>query len=139
MFCSGEVLYGMVTPVRVERCKVRRVGAWLDLKNLQGKRAARVQFITNMKLYTVREVATIFKASERTIYTWIEAGYLRAVQIAEGNMIRIREEDLIDFIQRHLTIPEDIPQTLRSPSKSRIIANMKANMKSLLEEGESLK
>ncbi len=92
-----------------------------------------------MKLYTVREVATLFKASERTIYTWIEMGYLRAVQIAEGNMIRIREEDLIDFIQRHLTISEDVPQTLRSPSKSRIIANMKANMKSLLEEKEGLK
>ena len=92
-----------------------------------------------MKLYTVREVAKLFKASERTIYTWIEMGYLRAVQIAEGNMIRIREEDLIDFIQRHLTIPEDVPQALRSPNKSRIIVNMKVNMKSLLEEEENLK
>lgn len=88
-----------------------------------------------MKLYTVREVAKIFKASERTIYTWIEMGYLRAVQIAEGNMIRIREEDLIDFIQKHLTISEDIRQGLRSPRKSRVITNMK----SLLEEEENLK
>lgn len=105
------------------------------VKNLQGKMITRTQFITNMKLYTVREVATIFKASERTIYSWIEMGYLRAVQVAEGNMIRIREEDLKDFIQRHLTIAEEIPQTLKSPKKSRIIANMK----SLLEERESLR
>jgi len=96
-----------------------------------------MQFITyaDMKLYTVREVATIFKASERTIYSWIEMGYLRAVQIAEGSMVRIREEDLIDFIQRHLTISEDIPQALKSPKKSRIIANMK----SLLEGRDILK
>lgn len=94
-----------------------------------------MQFITNMKLYTVREVATLFKASERTVYTWIQSGYLRAVQIAEGNMIRIREEDLIDFIQKHLTTSEDVRQGLRSPRKSRVITNMK----SLLEEEESLK
>lgn len=71
------------------------------------------------QLYSVAQVAAFFGVSPRTIYSWIDAGYLNAVKLPSGT-IRIRRSDLVKFIQENLTISEDIPQRLRCVNKSPI-------------------
>ena len=63
-------------------------------------------------LYTVKEVAQLFRKSERTVYRWIEEGKLRAYLLGEGFSISrtnktnvlIPEWALKEFIQ--INIPE---------------------------------
>jgi len=56
-----------------------------------------------MKLYTVKEVAEILRVSKRTIYSYIDAGYLRAIQVGEKKAIRIPEEAVYEFVTRNQT------------------------------------
>ncbi len=53
-------------------------------------------------LLKVSEVAKLFRVSERTIYTWIEMGYLRAIN--KPGCIRIPKEAIIEFIDENQTI-----------------------------------
>jgi excisionase family DNA binding protein len=53
-------------------------------------------------LLKVSEVAKLFRVSERTIYTWIEMGYLRAFN--KPGCIRIPKEAIIEFIDENQTI-----------------------------------
>ncbi len=53
---------------------------------------------------SVSEVAFILGVSTRQVHRWIERGLLPAVRV--GRLVRIREEDLNAFIQRHRTVPE---------------------------------
>jgi len=50
------------------------------------------------QLYLVREVAEILRLTDRTLYTYIKDGRLKATKI--GNRWKITEEDLRDFITR---------------------------------------
>jgi len=62
-----------------------------------------------MKLYTVKEVAQILRLSERTIYTYIEFGYLRAIQIGEKKALRIPEDALHEFLEVNQTVFKIVP------------------------------
>ena len=48
---------------------------------------------TVVRLLTVPEVADLARVSERTAYTWIERGLLRAVRPAGTRVTRIRAAD----------------------------------------------
>lgn len=51
-----------------------------------------------MKYLTVKEVAKYFRVSERTVYNWIEFGYLRALKIGEGRgTVRVPVDALEEF------------------------------------------
>jgi excisionase family DNA binding protein len=41
------------------------------------------------EFYTVKEAAEYFNVSKRTIYNWIDAGIIRAVQVGSNSTIRI--------------------------------------------------
>lgn len=59
--------------------------------------------------YTVREVAAILKVAERTVYNWVEFGYMKAIKVGspEGKgTIRIPESALQEFIKKYTTIEE---------------------------------
>ncbi len=61
------------------------------------------------KFYKVAEVADLLEVSHRTVYNWIDWGYLKGIKVGEGKgTIRIPEDALIEFIQKNLTIPEPI-------------------------------
>ncbi len=63
-----------------------------------------------MKLYKVSEIAEFFQVAERTIYNWIEFGYLRAIKVGEGRgTIRVPEDALKEFCQKNQTIIETFP------------------------------
>lgn len=49
-----------------------------------------------MKYYTVKEVAELFKVVPKTVYLWTYEGKLKFSKM--GNMIRISQEDLDEFI-----------------------------------------
>jgi len=66
-----------------------------------------------MELYTVEEVAKILKLSKRTIYTYVELGYLRAVQVSEKKAIRIPKEALEEFLKVNQTVFAITPLTRR--------------------------
>ena len=66
-----------------------------------------------MKLYTVKEVAQILRLSERTIYTYIEFGYLRAIQIGEKKSLRIPEDALREFLEVNQTVFKIVPRSRR--------------------------
>lgn len=67
-----------------------------------------------MKLYRVCEVAQIFRVAERTIYNWIEWGYLRAIKVGDGKgTIRIPEDAIKEFIDNNQTLYESIPPKRR--------------------------
>jgi excisionase family DNA binding protein len=66
-----------------------------------------------MKLYTVKEVAQILRLSERTIYTYIEFGYLRAIQIGEKKALRIPEDALREFLEVNQTVFKIVPRSRR--------------------------
>ncbi len=86
-------------------------------------------------LYTVREVAQILKVAERTVYNWIEGGYLRAVQVDHKKTVRIRKEDLEEFLTNNLTTAMEFKTSLKAPARSPVIERL---VKSLLEEGKNL-
>lgn len=49
-----------------------------------------------MKLYTLREVEQILKVTQRTLYTYIQNGQLKATKI--GKYWRVKHADLMDFV-----------------------------------------
>jgi len=51
-----------------------------------------------LKLYTLREVTDILKVSQRTLYTYIQDGKLKATKI--GKYWRVKHADMMDFINR---------------------------------------
>ena len=52
--------------------------------------------MSEVKIYTLDEVADILKISKRTLYTYIKEGKLHAVKI--GKSWRVSEENLQSFI-----------------------------------------
>lgn len=63
-----------------------------------------------MKLYKVSEIAELFRVSERTVYNWIDWGYMRAIKIGEGRgTIRVPEDAVNEFIENNQTIIESLP------------------------------
>jgi excisionase family DNA binding protein len=63
-----------------------------------------------MKLYTVDEVAQILRLSKRTVYSYIEYGYLRAIQVGEKKALRIPDDALQEFLEKNQTVPEILPR-----------------------------
>ena len=49
-----------------------------------------------LKLYTLREVEKILKVTQRTLYTYIQEGTLKATKI--GKYWRVKHADLMDFV-----------------------------------------
>jgi excisionase family DNA binding protein len=66
-----------------------------------------------MKLYTVDEVAQILRLSKRTVYSYIEFGYLRAIQVGEKKALRIPEDALHEFLKLNQTVFEIVPRPRR--------------------------
>jgi excisionase family DNA binding protein len=63
-----------------------------------------------LKLLKVSEVAEIFQVAERTVYNWIDWGYLRAIKVGEGRgTIRIPEDALEEFIFNNYTVEKGFP------------------------------
>lgn len=54
--------------------------------------------MTEIKLYTVEEIAELLKLSKRTIYSYIHAGELEAVKV--GRFWRVPAENLAEFTSR---------------------------------------
>jgi len=71
-----------------------------------------------MKLYTVDEVAQILRLSKRTVYSYIEFGYLRAIQVREKKALRIPEDALNEFLKLNQTVFEAMPLPRRAKNKS---------------------
>lgn len=62
-----------------------------------------------MKLYKVSEIAEIFQVAERTVYNWIEWGYLRAIKVGEGRgTIRVPEDAVDEFITNNQTVIKNL-------------------------------
>lgn len=51
------------------------------------------------KFLTVREVATLMRVSNMTVYRLIKSGSLKAVQV--GNRYRVKEEDVHQYLDDH--------------------------------------
>jgi len=71
-----------------------------------------------MKLYTVDEVAQILRLSKRTVYSYIEFGYLRAIQVGEKKALRIPEDALNEFLKLNQTVFEIVPLSKRTKKKN---------------------
>jgi excisionase family DNA binding protein len=71
-----------------------------------------------MKFYTVDEVAQILRLSKRTVYSYIEAGYIRAIQVGERKALRIPEDALQEFLKLNQTTFEIVPLPRRAKKKS---------------------
>jgi len=55
-----------------------------------------------LRLYTTAEAAAILNVSLRTLQGWIREGQLPHVRLGEGGrLVRIRAQDLEDFIQQN--------------------------------------
>jgi excisionase family DNA binding protein len=72
-----------------------------------------------MKLYTVNEVAQILRLSKRTVYSYIEFGYLRAIQVGEKKALRIPEDALNEFLKLNQTVFEIVPFPRRTKKKTK--------------------
>lgn len=51
----------------------------------------------SIKVYTLHEVESILKVSQRTVYNYIKGGQIKAVKV--GREWRITEEALRDFLE----------------------------------------
>jgi excisionase family DNA binding protein len=71
-----------------------------------------------MKFYTVDEVAQILRLSKRTVYSYIEAGYIRAIQVGERKALRIPEDALQEFLKLNQTVFEIVPLSRCAKKKS---------------------
>jgi excisionase family DNA binding protein len=63
-----------------------------------------------MKLYTVDEVAQLLRLSKRTVYSYIQFGYLRAIQVGEKKALRIPDDALREFLEKNQTVQEVLPR-----------------------------
>ena len=59
--------------------------------------------MTDIRVYTLDEVADIMKVTKRTLYNYIKAGTLKAVKM--GKYWRVTEDALRDFTE-HGTQPD---------------------------------
>lgn len=55
---------------------------------------------SNLNIYTLEEVAQVFKVSLRTVYRWVESGQLKSSKLGRKTY-RVFEKDLIDFMNKH--------------------------------------
>jgi excisionase family DNA binding protein len=60
--------------------------------------------MTEIRVYTLDEVADILKVTKRTLYNYIKAGTLHAVKM--GKYWRVSEETLRDFISIGTPTPD---------------------------------
>jgi excisionase family DNA binding protein len=60
--------------------------------------------MTDIKVYTLDEVAGIIKVTRRTLYTYLKEGKLKAVKI--GKYWRVSEEALKVFISTGTTVAD---------------------------------
>jgi excisionase family DNA binding protein len=72
------------------------------------------------EFYTAEEVAEYFNVSKRTIYNWIDAGIIRAVQIGKKSVVRIPACEL-GRLKREalLTPPTPLSDEIKDTIKSR--------------------
>lgn len=54
--------------------------------------------IDELKIYSLEEVKDILKVTQRTLYSYIKSGLLKATKI--GKYWRVKHTDLQDFINR---------------------------------------
>jgi excisionase family DNA binding protein len=53
-----------------------------------------------MKLITLSDVAGAMKVSESTVKRWVRGGLLRAYKVGKRGQLRVREEDLEEFLEK---------------------------------------
>jgi excisionase family DNA binding protein len=52
--------------------------------------------MVDFKLYTIDEIASIIKVTQRTIYNYIKSGQLKAIKL--GKYWRVKHQDLEEFL-----------------------------------------
>lgn len=58
-----------------------------------------------MEFLTVYEIAKMLKVSQRTVYNWIDYGYLKAIKVGNGKgTIRVLKSDLELFLKENANI-----------------------------------
>ena len=60
--------------------------------------------MTEIKVYTLDEVADILKVTRRTLYTYVNAGKLKAVKV--GKYWRVSEEALKELLSTGTPVSE---------------------------------
>lgn len=68
--------------------------------------------LRGLKFYTVKEVASIMQVRIETVLRWIYARKLKASKLPSSRIWRIREEDIIEFMEQGLNIHDDSLDTL---------------------------
>lgn len=63
--------------------------------------------LRGLKFYTVKEVAVIMQVRIETVLRWIYARKLKASKLPSSRIWRIREEDIIEFMEQGLNINDD--------------------------------
>ena len=63
--------------------------------------------MTEIKVYTLDEVADILKVTRRTLYNYIKAGKLPAVKM--GKYWRVSQDSLQAFISTGTIVPDENP------------------------------
>lgn len=53
---------------------------------------------SELTFYTVEQVAAVLQVSPSTIYNYVTQGLLSAFQPEKGGVIRIRHEDMMNFV-----------------------------------------
>lgn len=54
--------------------------------------------MTEIKVYTLDEIADILKLTKRSLYTYVKNGKLKAVKV--GKYWRVSEENFKDFLEQ---------------------------------------
>lgn len=60
-----------------------------------------------MRLLTPNEVAEILAVTVGTVYEWLRQGRIRSVRL--GRLWRVREQDLEEYVERHLSDADERP------------------------------
>lgn len=63
--------------------------------------------LRGLKFYTVKEVAVIMQVRIETVLRWIYARKLKASKLPSSRIWRIREEDIIEFMEQGANINDD--------------------------------
>ncbi|RJR31603.1 DNA-binding protein [Candidatus Parcubacteria bacterium] len=53
-------------------------------------------------IYTLEEVAQVFKVSLRTVYRWVESGQLKSSRLGHKTY-RVFEKDILEFMNKNRT------------------------------------
>ena len=71
--------------------------------------------VNAVQLLTLQDVAEVLKVSESTVRRWIRIGHLPAFKIGARGQLRVRQDELEQFLEQQRFLPHQVQDERENP------------------------